>query len=119
MNRAWSEARKTTGRARGEFESLGIFLGVDEDPAEEGRADQAVGRGRDGVGEEEGRAFAEELLNFIPQIIPLHQGPQGHGRPRQGPFHVRGPAKGGFQGLDLGPGLGIVVLLQRCDASHR
>ena len=71
---------------------FGIFARVDQDPPEEGRTDEAIRPGRDGVCEERRQPLAEERHDLIAEIIPGHQRVQRDRRAGQCPLHIRGPA---------------------------
>ena len=66
-----------------EPQRIGVLARVDQEPAEEGRADQAIGPGRDGVGEERRRPLAQERDDCVAEVVPGHQ--RVAGRPASGP----------------------------------
>ena len=81
--------KSTTSCSRSvEGECVGVVACVDEDAAEEGGADEAVGLGRDGVGEDSRQALAEERLDRVAQGVPLHEGAEGGEGVEERALHV-------------------------------
>ena len=72
----------------------GVLAGVDQDPPEVRRADQAVVAVADRVREQLRPPLAEEAGDPVEQRIPGQQHRQRLGRPRRGPLHVRHPRAG-------------------------
>src|SRR3990172_2116446 len=65
-----------------------VLARLDQDPAEERRADEAIRIGGDRVGEEVGQALAEEGPHCVPQGVPLHERVERGQRMEQSAFHV-------------------------------
>ncbi len=75
-----------------EPERVGILAGVDQDPPEERRADQAVGLGRDRMAEEGRTPLTEERHDLVVERIPLEERAERGRGVRERPLHVRHPA---------------------------
>ena len=79
-----------------EREPVGVLAVVDQDAAEEGRADQAVVLDADRVAEQVRPALAEDRHDAVVERIPLEQRVERGGAVRERPLHVRhAPARGG------------------------
>ena len=102
-----------------EVQSIGILARLDQQAAEERRADEAVGLGRDGVGEEMRETLSEERLDRVAQRVPGHQRVERRQRAQQGALHVGDPADVLLVLIVRGPGFGRgVIVVERWDASH-
>ena len=56
-----------------EAKVVGVVSGVDQKPAEEGRADKAVRSCRDRMGEQNRCPFSQERSDFFAKVVPGHQ----------------------------------------------
>ena len=102
-----------------EPEGLGVFAGIDEQPAKKGRADEAIGSRRDSMGKERSRPLSQKWNDFVAEVIPGHERAQGDRRACQRPLHV---GRSAVRRADLvercaGFGMGI-VFLQRWNSRH-
>ena len=103
-----------------ELEGIGVLAGLDQQPAKEGGADEAVGLGGDGVGEEIGEPLAEKGPHGIAERIPFHEGVKGRHRMKQGALHVGDPADLALVVIVRGAGVGRRgVVVEWGDARHR
>ena len=102
-----------------QLERLGVLARVDQEPPEEGRADQAIRAGRDGMREERGRPLAQERHDCFAEVVPGHQRVQRDRRAGQRALHVRDPAVRREDLVQRGAAGRIgFVILKRWDSCH-
>ena len=71
-----------------QLELVWILAPLDQDAAHIGAADETVALRGNRMGENDGQSLAEKNLNRLKQRVPLHQGPVGRQRMKQGALHI-------------------------------
>jgi hypothetical protein len=77
-----------------QLEPVRVLSGIDQEPAEEGRADETVGAGRYRMGEELRAPDSQKWHHPGFERIPFHQGAKRNRRVTERPFHVRDASVG-------------------------
>ena len=102
-----------------EPQGLRVFARIDQEPAKERRADQAIGSRRDRVGKERGGPLAQKRDDLVAQVVPGHERAQGDRRAGQRALHVGDPAVGRADFVERSERIVLRLrILERGNSSH-